>query len=193
MAPLATQATLNPNPAMQPQLRTPRLVLRPFDPDDADDVQRIAGDVRVAEPTAHVPHPYPDGVASEWIASHAPAFRAGTDVIYAVTSADTGELLGAVQLAHMSTLHRRAELGYWVAFAHWSSGICSEAVGAVIRYAHSELGISRIVCSCLPRNIGSERVMQKAGFLPEGRLVKHVNHRGVFEDMLIYGLNLPGR
>ncbi len=178
---------------MQPHLRTPRLVLRPFTIADADDVQRIAGDVRVAEPTANVPHPYPDGAAQAWIASHADMFSAGTGVVYAVTSAENGELLGAVQLAHRSTLHRRAELGYWIAFAHWSNGICSEAVGALIHYAHHELGLSRIVCSCLPKNIGSARVIQKAGFLLEGRLVKHVNHRGAFEDLLTYGLNLPDR
>ena len=35
--------------------------------------------------------------------------------------------------------------------------------------------------------------MEKAGLIREGHLAKHVNHRGVFEDVLLYGIVLPGR
>lgn len=178
---------------MQPTITTERLVLRPFLLSDAAEVQRLAGDFRVAEPTANVPHPYEDGTAAQWIATHSSAFESRSSIVYAVSLADSGALAGAVSLGQISATHSRAELGYWVGFPYWGQGICSEAAKGLIQFANKELGLTRFDCRCLVRNIGSARVMEKAGFLWEGRLVKHVNHRGQYEDVFLYGLTLPGR
>jgi RimJ/RimL family protein N-acetyltransferase len=184
---------IEPAICMQPLLRTPRLSLRPFALTDAADVERLAGDFRVAETTAAIPHPYPQGAAATWIGTHRATFEARTGVIYAITDAVSDELLGAISLLEMSKQHARCEMGYWVAHSHWSQGVCSEAARTLIQYAHTELGITRVVARCLARNIGSARVMEKAGLVREGLLKKHVNHRGIFEDLLLYGMVLPGR
>jgi [ribosomal protein S5]-alanine N-acetyltransferase len=178
---------------MQPTLHTARLTLRPFALADAVSVRQLAGDIRVAEPTAAIPHPYPEGAAQAWIAAHADTFESKKGVVFAITDSVSGELLGAIDLHDMSERDARCELGYWIAHAHWSKGVCSEAAKVLIQYAHSSLGITRVVCRCLARNVGSARVMEKAGLLREGHLVKHVNHRGTFEDVLLYGIVLAGR
>src|ERR1035437_1450564 len=156
-------------------------------------VERLAGDCRVAEPTLAIPHPYPKGAAAAWIATHHRTFAQGRGVVYAITDSVTRELLGAISLLDMSAQHARCEMGYWVAHQHWSTGVCTEAARAIIEYAHRELGITRVVARCLARNVGSARVMEKAGLVREGLLAKHVNHRGVFEDVLLYGIVLPER
>jgi [ribosomal protein S5]-alanine N-acetyltransferase len=179
--------------SMQPTLHSTRLTLRPFALTDAVKVRQLAGDIRVAEPTANIPHPYPEGAAEAWIAAHADIFESKKGVVFAITDSVSGELLGAISVLEISEGHARCELGYWIAHAHWSKGICSEAAKALIQHAHSSLGITRVVCRCLARNAGSARVMEKAGMLREGHLVKHVNHRGTFEDVLLYGIVLTGR
>ena len=63
--------------AQRPTLETLRLILRPFDPADAKDVQRLAGDRATAETTTNISHPYEDGAAEEWIATHQARFDAG--------------------------------------------------------------------------------------------------------------------
>ena len=178
---------------MQPELTTSRLLLRPFVLSDAQQVQQLAGDVRVAEPAASIPHPYPDGAAEAWIASHASIFANRKGVVYAMTRLQDAALIGAISLLEMSDLHHRAELGYWLGHAFWTQGLGSEAAREIVAYAHRELGVTRVVCRCLTRNIGSARVMEKSGLVREGHLVKHVDHKGVFEDLYLYGLNLPGR
>lgn len=178
---------------MQPKLQTQRLTLRPFELADSDDVERLAGDIRVAETTAAVPHPYPKGAASNWIATHGPTFESKTGVVYAIADTANGELLGAISLLNLSELHARCEMGYWIGHAFWGQGVCSEAARALIAYAHQDLGVTRVVAHCLVRNVGSARVMEKAGLGREGQLFKHVNHKGVFEDVFVYGINLPGR
>ena len=61
--------------AVVPELRTPRLLLRAFILADAPAVQRLAGDQAIASTTLNIPHPYPDGAAEAWIATHAAAFE----------------------------------------------------------------------------------------------------------------------
>lgn len=172
---------------MQAILHTPRLSLRSFTLADADTVEILAGDLRVAEPIAAIPHPYPKGAAAEWISKHEAIFESREGIVYAITDSASGRLFGAINLLGISATHARCELGYWVAYEHWSRGICSEAARALIDYAQQELGISRVIARCLARNPGSARVMEKAGLVLEGRLVKDMLHRGIYEDILIYG------
>ncbi len=55
-----------------PRLETERLTLRPFDNFDATEVMRLAGDRVIADTTLHIPHPYKEGMAEEWISAADP-------------------------------------------------------------------------------------------------------------------------
>lgn len=178
---------------MLPTLTTERLVLRPFAPADANCVQQLAGDIRVAEPTTNIPHPYPAGAAEAWINGLGQLFVEGKAITLAISCKTSGELLGAVSLHTLSQQHARADLGYWLRHDYWGRGICAEAVAALIAYAHEQLGTTRIVGVCLSRNRASARVLEKLGLTLEGRLRQHLFHRGKFEDFDVYGLILPGR
>ena len=178
---------------MLPTLTTPRLLLRPFEMQDAASVEALAGDARVADTTAAIPHPYPPGAAEAWIATLAPDFEARRQITCAVALRDGGVLIGAMSLMSLSEEHARAEIGYWIGVPYWSHGYCTESAARLIRYAHETFGITRIVARCLARNPASARVMVKLGMQSEGRQVGHVHKNGQFEDMLMYGLNLPGR
>jgi [ribosomal protein S5]-alanine N-acetyltransferase len=178
---------------MQPTLTSARLCLRPFALADANDVQRLAGDKRVALAATTIPHPYPDGAAEAWISKHADAFSAKSEVDFAITLRDRGDLVGAISLLDISERHARAEIGYWTGIDHWNRGYCTEAFTRLVPYAYEELGITRIVARCSAQNAASARVMEKTGLKREGLLLKHSLKHGQFDDVLLYGLVLPGR
>lgn len=177
----------------QPVLNTERLLLRPFAANDAAEVSRLAGDKRIADMATEIPHPYPVDAAVAWIATHAAEYQADHAAIYAIMLRKPGIMIGAVALLDISLLDARAELGYWIGVDYWSQGYCTEAAERLIRFAHEELGITRIVACCLARNPASARVMAKLAMQCEGRLPQHVHKHGVFEDVLLYGLNLAKR
>ena len=146
----------------RPSIITDRLILRPFSEGDAQDVQKLAGDYRVADTTHRIPHPYEDGMAEEWINSHESTFLDGTQVVFAITFREFESVVGAIGLT-VSTVENEAELGYWVGVPFWNKGIATEATTAVIDYGFSELQLNKISAWHLVRNTSSGRVMEKAG------------------------------
>lgn len=174
-------------PLQRPTLRTTRLILRPMEPADALEVQRLAGDRAVAEMTMRIPHPYPDGVAEQWIAGQADAWRRTQSLDLGIVLID-GQLIGAIGLMGLSPEHLHAELGYWVGRPWWGQGYCTEAARALLRWAFETLGLHRVHAQHFRRNPASGRVMQKLGMRREGTLREHVRKWGVFEDLEVYGL-----
>jgi len=175
------------SPTGQPTLTTERLVLRPFVPTDAAEVQRLAGAREIAANTLTIPHPYPDGVAEAWIASHAPAHAEGKLAVFAVTQRHDGALVGAIGL-DITTADRRAELGYWVGVPWWNRGYATEGARAVVGYGFGVLGLHRIMARHFLTNPSSGRVLEKLAMQREGVLRHHVLKWGVFEDLAVYGV-----
>lgn len=173
--------------AEQPCLLTERLLLRPFALADAPDVQRLAGEREISAYITTIPHPYPDGLAEQWIGTHREDFEQGKGATWAVTLRDGGTLIGAIGL----TIHRedeRAEMGYWIGRPCWGQGYCTEAARAVLHYGFTALGLNRIYAMHMRPNVASGRVMQKVGMRYEGRLRQHVLKWGVFEDLEVYSI-----
>ncbi|GAB4450438.1 MAG: hypothetical protein OHK0015_55710 [Chloroflexi bacterium OHK40] len=170
-----------------PVLETDRLRLRPLELADAPAVQRLAGHPAIADTTLNIPHPYPDGLAEQWIAGRAEVARGGSGVTWAIADRATAELYGAISLA-ITWQHVHAELGYWLGVPYWGRGYTTEAAAAVIAYAFSALGLNRVVARHLPRNPASGRVMQKNGMRYEGVQRQHIRKGDRFEDLVCYGV-----
>jgi len=170
-----------------PILETARLTLRPFGLGDAAEVQRLAGDRLIADTTFHIPHPYADGMAQEWILKHPLDFDQGNGVTFAITRKADGSLVGAIGLMGMVPGHQ-AELGYWIGRPYWNQGFCTEAGEALLRYGLSELGLIRIHAGHFARNPASGRVLQKLGLQHEGSRRQHVRKGDRYEDLELFGI-----
>jgi len=173
--------------APQPMLHTERLVLRPFTPEDAPEVQRLAGVREVADTTLLVPHPYPDGAATAWIATHAAGWAARRSITYAITERAAGALVGAIGL-EVAAAHARGELGYWVALPCWGRGYATEAARELLAFGFDALGLNRIQAQYMTRNPASGRVLEKLGMRREGVHRQHVRRWDRFEDVAVCAL-----
>jgi ribosomal-protein-alanine N-acetyltransferase len=173
--------------AEQPALHTQRLTLRPFSLSDALVVQRLAGAKEIADTTLRIPHPYPNGAAQEWISTHARQFADGEAAIFAIAERESESLIGSIGL-EISGENASAEMGYWIATPYWNQGYCTEAAGAILRFAFDTLGLNRVQARHLTRNPASGRVMQKIGMSHEGHLRQAVRKSGMFEDLEMYAI-----
>lgn len=169
------------------KLTTTRLLLRPFQLSDANDVQRLAGDFEIADTTLFIPHPYINGVAEEWITTHEQNFKIGKEFIFAITLHNTKELIGSIGLT-VNREHKKAELGYWIGKPFWNKGYATEAAEAMLKFGFEDLGLERIHANYFARNTASGKVMEKLGMQHEGTLRKDIKKWGKFEDIKIFGI-----
>lgn len=172
-------------PADFPTIGTPRLQLRPYALADARVLQQLAGDRRVADTTARLPHPYPDGAAEAWIGTHAENWTRRDELALAVTL-HSGELVGSIGLV-FSAERDAAELGYWIGVPFWGRGFATEAAAAVVGYGFRTLGLQRVHAHHFARNPASGRVMLKIGMHQEGTRSRAFEKNGKLEDVVFYG------
>ncbi|HET9948093.1 MAG TPA: GNAT family N-acetyltransferase, partial [Longimicrobiales bacterium] len=132
------------------------------------------------------PHPYEEGMAEAWIATHEPEWLAHGHMTLAVTTPDVG-LVGAIGM-RVSAKHRRGELGYWIGVPYWGRGYATEAAAALVRFGFDALGLNRIQARHMTRNPASGRVLEKIGMRPEGVQREWMLAHGRFEDTAVWAI-----
>jgi len=79
-----------------------------------------------------------------------------------------------------------AELGYWLGESYWGQGIMTEAVKGITLYAMDKHELKRIFAVPYETNTASHRVLEKVGYVLEGRMRKSVIKDGKVLDQLLY-------
>jgi len=77
-------------------------------------------------------------------------------------------------------------LGYWLGQDFWRRGIMTEAVLALTDFCFKNFPLRRISAEVYANNPASARVLEKAGFVFEGRLKNSVIKDGQLMDSLLY-------
>ncbi|CZF82489.1 anhydro-N-acetylmuramic acid kinase [Grimontia celer] len=145
----------------QPQLETKRLVLRPFTLSDSEIVAKLAGDKRITDMTANIPHPYELNMAKTWIATHQAQWESGKGVVYAVTLKSDQQLIGTVSFPSIE--EGVGVLGYWIGVPYWGNGYAFEASRTLVDFAKEHLGMKYLEVMHLEENQQSQSVIRKLG------------------------------
>ena len=166
------------------EIRTRRLVLRPFAPDDVDDVFHYAQDQEWARYLS-LPQPYLREHAVDFVQKQRNLDRAKTPV-WAIEREQV--VIGGIGL-DLDVRHRRAVLGYSIARPAWGRGLMTEAAGAVIDAAFGSCpDLNKVCAAANPENRGSTRVMEKVGMAREALVRRHIVHRGQLVDDVWYAI-----
>ena len=134
-----------------------------------------------------IPHPYPQGLANEWIATHAEQAHNGEAFIFAVCLHATAELIGSIGV-HINKRDNNASMGYWIGKRYWNLGYCTEAATAVIGFGFNDLGLNKMHAFIASINPASSRVLKKLGMLLEGRRPAHIRKAYQYYDTDDYGI-----
>lgn len=128
------------------------------------------------------PHPYTAEHAQEWISL---ASSQVPETNFAI--ANSVEAIGGIGLRLGEDVFRRTgEIGYRVGEPFWGKGIATNAVVAMTDFAFEQFDLARIQAHVFEWNPASARVLEKAGYRLEGRLLKSITKEGKTIDRFLY-------
>ena len=171
--------------AIPQQIRTNRLLLRPYQKRDAIEMFEY-----LQEPESYR---YLEGPGTlltqqqveEIVSGH---IAADTDNKYVWAMTLPNELVGAITIKFQKE-HRIAEIGYHVSKSVWGQGYASEAGEAIVDRAFEAYPqLQRIQAGIHPENLGSIRVAERIGMEHEGTLRRYAYIRGIAVDEAIYAV-----
>ena len=165
------------------QLDLERCAVRSFRDTDAEELARHANSRQVwLQLRDRFPHPYSVEDAHEFIA----CVRSTTpQTAFAVTVEDA--TVGAIGVMLRDDVERcSAEVGYWLGEPHWGRGIASCALVGFTRFAFVAYAVERLYGVPFASNVASCRVLEKAGYVLEGRMRRSAIKDGVVQDQLLY-------
>ena len=164
-------------------LTTERLLLRPFDAADTDDLFEATKDAEIMRWMPWAPG-QTTAQARDWCIVHAHA-DPDQQVNFAVVVDD--RCSGAIGLSRASWGTGRVEIGYWMAPWARRRGYAVEATRAVAAYAFQK-GLYRVELLAATGNVASQRVAERAGFTREGVLREALMVPGGRSDAVLFSL-----
>ena len=161
--------------------------LRPAAPSDAPLLQRWR-----AEPSVRLFQPLKDltvgqlrsDVASQRLAD---LYRGRGEKFQWIIEVE-GEAAGWLTLVVSNWEHGLAEVGYALTSRHQGQGAMTRALAILLEEAFTRTGLERIEARCALSNLASQRVLEKSGFLREGRLRGYFRLRGERVDNYLYAV-----
>ena len=100
---------------------------------------------------------------------------------------EAGQLVGAITLDNIRRGPSQVgTIGYWVGQQYARQGFMSEAIIAMVAHAFGALDLSRVESACLPDNVASRGVLEKAGFKYEGVAQSYIQINGRWRNHVLY-------
>lgn len=170
------------------RLETDRVILRPFKLEDLEDLYEYASVFGVGEAAGWVHHKDKEEslnrlkhfieekhtFAIEFKKNHKVIGSIGLDAMSDVFNEKISEFHG---------LYGR-EIGFVLSKDYWGQGIMVEAVKKVIDFLFNELDFDFLLCGHFDKNIRSQKVQEKLGFIPYRKLV-YDTHFGTREPGIL--------
>lgn len=161
------------------------VTLRPWHENDLENLVKYANNPNIAKNmTDGFPFPYTIEKAKSFIA------MANQSVPVRIFAIDLqGEAIGGIGIHPLSDIYRQnAELGYWLAEPFWGQGIISEAIRQVLTRAFKNKELHRVFARPFGSNTASQKVLEKNGFVLEGRFDKVLIKNNELQDELVYAV-----
>ena len=161
-------------------LKTERLLLRPWEISDAEELFKYAKDPAVGPIAGWQIHTSVQN-SREVIEKYLSAPET-----YAIVLKETGLPVGSIGLMFagataLTVKPDECELGYWIGVPYWGRGLAPEAVKELLRHAFDDLGVTKVWCGYYDGNLKSKRVQEKCGFtfekVIEDAFVPQMNER----------------
>ncbi len=148
---------MHDHPANSFYIQTERLVLRPIEADEFAGFHEIARRREIAENLASIPHPLAKEDARKWLTER--TYRGQPEFVAGIFKLD-GTLTGCIGISNDPVT-----IYYFLASEFWGHGYATEVLNPFLDWCVKEFDLAEIKVGVLDDNVGSQKVLQKSGFL----------------------------
>ena len=162
-----------------------KYLIRDFKIDDINALVTYANDYDVSKfMRDSFPFPYTKDNAEQWVN----LVITNKSLLY-FAIANEKELIGGIGAVAFDDVHRyTSEVGFWLGKPYWNKGITTNALKVFCNYLFNYYNFNRLTANVFEGNDASRKVLEKVGFILEGRQRKSVFKENKFIDHYIYGL-----
>ena len=169
-------------------LGLPGWALRAWRAGDAPALALHANNVNVWRSMSDAfPHPYTLEIAQQWVTRGHIDFGGDN---WAITCNDVAVGGGGIR-QQAGQVRCNAEVGWWLAEAHWGCGVGTRVAMQLAAHALAQVDITRVFAPIHAHNERSMRVAEKAGFRLEGIQPQSAFKDGRVIDRWIWGRYKP--
>jgi RimJ/RimL family protein N-acetyltransferase len=168
--------------SVAPNLGTERLLLRAIEERDLDDLVKSFSDYNTVYMLAFFPWPFDRNHTLAYMKNLSWNMAHGSSLYWAITLPKNDRMMGVIGLT-LEHEHDRAELHYWLNKEYRNNGYMTEAARRVVDYVFRDLNMNRLDVNHLNINIGSQRVIEKCGFILECEKEGFCKKEGKYENM----------
>jgi len=170
-----------------PVLETQRLFLRRIESKDAEVFFRLYSDYDVMKYFGR--EMFTSIIqGEEKVLIENAAFENKEAVRWAITLKPKDEMIGSGGFWKINKEHYRAEIGYDLLPEYHRKGIMTEALRAMIDFGFLKMKLHSIEANTDPKNLPSNKMLEKLGFKLEGHFKENFFFHGKFLDTCTYSL-----
>ncbi|MFD3412076.1 GNAT family N-acetyltransferase [Streptomyces cyaneofuscatus] len=168
-------------------IRTARLSLSPFTPEDEADMWDFESRADVARFLFNEPRTREDNARELADRCTRTSLAREGDVLLPAIRYE-GRVIGWTQLIWVHEAARQGEFGYVLHPAYQGRGFAGEAAVEMLRIGFEQVGLHRIVGRCEARNTASARVMERLGLRKEAELIDSLVFKGDWGSECVYAM-----
>lgn len=170
-----------------PILETDRLILRKVTLEDIEDMHLYGSDEEVSKYVTWNTH---DTISdtTNFVEFVLNKYENKQVSPWGIEYKENGKFIGTIDFVWWQPNHKIAEIGYVISKNYWGIGLTTEVTKEIIKFGFEEMDLVRIQARCDVENIGSSRVMEKAGMTFEGIIRNGIFVKGKHRDLKMYSI-----
>ncbi|WP_425147285.1 GNAT family N-acetyltransferase [Deinococcus sp.] len=176
---------MTPQADLNPLLTTPRLRLEPQVAAHAPAMLAVLADPRVHSYLPSNPPTDPEALRGRYERLESRRSPDGSELWLNWTVFRDSAALGTVQ-ATVHPAEHLADVAYVFAPAAWGQGYASEAMQAVLEHLRATLGVQLFRASIDTRNVASQRLAERLGFVRVAEVKAADEFKGALSDEFVY-------
>jgi len=169
-------------------LETDRLLFRPLERADAEQICSVFDHPEYHELTTHIGQPYTIENAKAFIRKTTNLWRERKAFFFAVIEKSSGKIIGEAHIHWIGWEDLLAEFGMGLDPAHWNNGYGREAAKKLTRFAFEDLGMRRLFAMTMAINEKSRKLVEKLGWEFECVAREEWKQRDKWVDFAHYSL-----